>query len=130
MNTHGEGAASGEGEPGEGERGADPMGCPGARRAGARGHASCQEAAAEECLRHHVVRLGVPSLSTVSNRKRTGTLSTHPFQFPALQMQKQQRRGGGLCHVHYIFTAETQQPSKGEAPVTYLAIPSQRYYCH
>ena len=107
MKTHAEGAPAWEGEPGEGERGADPMGCPGAQRAGARGRAPCQEAAAEECIRHHIVRLGVPpSLSMVSNHKRTGTLSTHPCSSSQLCKCRSNRGEEGVFTVFITFSRQ------------------------
>lgn len=96
-----------------------------------RGQRACSlpGGAAEECLRHNVVSPGVPSLSMVSDCKRTWTLSTHLFQFSALQMQQQQRRGGDLL---WVFTTSSQQRlsslPKGEAPLTHPATPSKCYY--
>lgn len=104
MKTHAEGAPAWEGEPGEGERGADPMGCPRARRAGARGHAPCQEAAAEECIRHHIVRLGVPchsAWSAIISEQELSPLTPIPVPSSANAEATEERRGSLPCSLHF-----------------------------
>lgn len=78
-------------------------------------------------LKTPVVRLGVPhhsAWSAIVSEEELSPLTPIPVPSSA-NAEATEEEGGVFAMFITFFTAETQQPSKGEAPVTYLAIPSQ-----